>query len=197
MRVRLISVAIVLGLGIAGITLAQQPGEQPKQGARDRAKLRAQVVKLRAEIELLQLEHDADREYLRELLRSEKQTEMIPIVMSMTGTADVPGSAKAPGSVSVPKTDKEWAELETKGMLGDQRAAELFRKLFLAGEEANKKGEDAQKAMEAVAKALSSKGDVLQNYIDRKRKDFVKQAAELAEKQLSLAEAERQNQVVQ
>jgi hypothetical protein len=68
MRMRIISAGIVLGLGIVGITLAQQSGEQPKERRTDRAKLRVQVAKLRAEVEVLQLEHDADSDFLKKLM---------------------------------------------------------------------------------------------------------------------------------
>jgi hypothetical protein len=42
MRLRIISAAVVLGLGLVGITLAQQSGDQSKQQPIDRAKLRFQ-----------------------------------------------------------------------------------------------------------------------------------------------------------
>jgi hypothetical protein len=187
MRMRIISAAvIVVGLGLVGITLAQQGGEGQRD---DKAKLPAQVVKLRTEVELLQLERDADREYLLDLMRSARQTDIIPVVLSKLGMADVPAS------MAVPKTMEEWTALERRAMMGDQKAHEAFVKLYEAGERAEKKGEDAGKAMEAAAKELSSRrakdGDALQNHIDRKKKDFVRQAAELAEKRLELAEVEK------
>jgi hypothetical protein len=61
MRMRIISSAVVLGLGIVGITLAQQSGQQ----SNTKATWRAQAAKLRAEVELLQLEQEVDEEYLK------------------------------------------------------------------------------------------------------------------------------------
>ncbi len=72
MRTCIIAAVVVLGLGFVGITLAQQPAAQPKPQAADKAALRAQVVKLRVEIELLQLDHDADRDNLLNWLKGER-----------------------------------------------------------------------------------------------------------------------------
>ena len=75
MRKRIISAAVVLALGIVGIALAQQPGPQPKDHASERAKLRAQVAKLRADVELLDLEHEADKAVVVSVLREERDYE--------------------------------------------------------------------------------------------------------------------------
>jgi hypothetical protein len=72
MRTRIMTAVVVLGLGIVGIGLAQQPGAEPKPQAADKAALRAQAVKLRVEIELLQLDHDADRESLLNWMKGER-----------------------------------------------------------------------------------------------------------------------------
>lgn len=85
--------------------------------------------------------------------------------------------------------------LERRAMMGDQQAHEVFVKFYEAGEKANKDGYDAGKAMEAVAKELSSKrakdGDPLRHHIEQKREDYTRQATELAEKRLELAEIEK------
>jgi hypothetical protein len=72
MRTRIMTAVVVLGLGIVGIALAQQPGAEPKPQAADKAALHAQAVKLRVEIELLQLDHDADRESLLNWMKGER-----------------------------------------------------------------------------------------------------------------------------
>jgi hypothetical protein len=189
MTKRIVSAAVVLGLGIVGIALAQQAGQRPENRESERAKLRAQVVKFRVDIEILELEHETDREYLLDLMRTAKKTDLIPIVLSKLGMADVPES------MTVPKTMEEWTALERRAMMGDEKAHEAFVKLYEAGERAEKKGEDAGKAMEAAAKELSNKrgggGDALHDNLNRKRQDFARQAAELAEKRLELAEIEK------
>jgi hypothetical protein len=77
MRVRIIAATVVLSLGIVGITMAQHKGEQPKDQAGERAKLRARVVKLRVDIELLELEHDVDRDDLLACMKNMKQAEFM------------------------------------------------------------------------------------------------------------------------
>ncbi len=189
MRKQIISAAIVLGLGIVGIAVAQQTGQKPKDRENERSTLRAQVVKLRVEIELLELDHETDREYLLDLMRTARKTDIIPIVLSKLGMADVPES------MTVPKTMEEWTALERRAMMGDQKAHEAFVKLYEAGETANQKGADPVKAMEATAKELSIKraqgGDGLHDHLLRKRQDFTRHAAELTEKRLELAEIEK------
>ena len=64
-----------LGLGHRGDRMAQQPGPQPKDHASERAKLRAQVAKLRADVELLDLEHEADKAVVVSVLREERDYE--------------------------------------------------------------------------------------------------------------------------
>jgi hypothetical protein len=189
MRKRIISAAVVLGLGFMGVTLAQQTGQRPQGDEGERPKLRARVVKLRVEIELLELGHATDREYLLDLMRTAKKTDIIPVVLSKLGMADVQES------MTVPRTMEEWTALERRALLGDQKAHETFVKLYDAGERANQKGEDAGKAMEAAAKELSitraKGGDALHDHLDRKRQDFARQASRLAEKRLELAEIEK------
>ena len=84
MRMRIISAAVVLGLGLVGIALAQQGKEQTKPQAIDRAKLRAQVATLRAEVEVLALEHDVDFNLLKQFMENVKECDIM-------GTVNVPG----------------------------------------------------------------------------------------------------------
>jgi hypothetical protein len=72
----------------------------------------------------------------------------------------------------------------------------MCTKVYAAAEKAKEKGEDELKAMTAAAEEVSRKiakeGDRLQSYVDRKRKDFARLAAGLAEKRLELASVEKQ-----
>ena len=65
MKIRIVSAAVVLGLGLAGITLAQQGDAGGPRG--DGARQRSQLAKLRAEVELLELEHRVDANHLEKL----------------------------------------------------------------------------------------------------------------------------------
>ena len=175
MRMRIISAAVVLGLGIVGITLAQQSGEQLKEQPTDRAKLRVQVAKLRAEVEVLQLEHDADSDFLKKLMIDMKnfdtmeaakgpmkeqmeallgpmkeQMEALKRLMEAKKAAVVEGVPPAPGALALPQDD--------------------FNKMFSADE--------------ATAK-------VARPILERLKKEFVKKATELNEKRLELVDVEK------
>ncbi len=86
MRSRITLVAVVLGLAVAGVTLArQQPGDSPRgrgQGngpvpaALENARqLRAQVAELRAEVELGEIQHDVDKAMLSEMMKEVEQAQ--------------------------------------------------------------------------------------------------------------------------
>jgi hypothetical protein len=84
MKRRIVAAAVVLGLGAVTFALAQPrtdtskarstrtvppPDQACESGQTDRTKLHARVAKLRAELELLQLEHDAARALLSDRLK--------------------------------------------------------------------------------------------------------------------------------
>jgi hypothetical protein len=155
MRMRIILVAFVLAFGIVGITAAQQPGDQSNRQNGDRAKLRAQVVKLRVEIDLLELDHDADKSDLLELIKGIRMSEsMSPEALQEAAVAGL--------------------------FLRDQNAV---GKLL---EKEDEKG--MQRLLDESVKKTAVEMKALR---DRKRKDYAKQAAELAEKRLELEELEK------
>jgi hypothetical protein len=75
MKIQIVlAIVISLGLSFAAMAYAQRPAlQQPQSG--EKAKLRSQVAKLRAEVTLLQLQNDADANFLRENFASEKSAE--------------------------------------------------------------------------------------------------------------------------
>lgn len=87
MRIRVVITVVVLGLAVVTMTLArQQTGNAPKHNQEQRnekpqpglgaaAALRAQVAKLRAEVELLELEHEVDRAHLLDLLKEQRHSD--------------------------------------------------------------------------------------------------------------------------
>ena len=189
MRIRVMSAAVVLTVAIVGIALAQQTGgKQPMAQASERPKLRGAVVKLQVEIELLQLEHDVAREMLLDLMRTASKSDTLELALSMMGMPKMQGSA------TVPKTEGEMSSLQVKAMMGDQKAVWTLKKLDEIAERAEKTGQDREKAMAAAAKELAKMpkdGDPVRNQLEIKRKDFARQATELAEKRLELAEVEK------
>ncbi len=159
MRMRIISATIILGLGIVGITLAQQAGEERRS---EKAKLRSQVARLRAEVELRQIEHDVDADILKKL---------------MTDLRNLGGleALKAP------------VEEQLKSVTA-QRAPNVGLPTPPGFEEFNKQFQEEAKA-EAQVKELMVKA--ARPLLDRLKKEFVQKAAELNEKRLELAEAEK------
>jgi hypothetical protein len=113
MTKRIIAAVVVFGLGIVGITLAQQPGAQPKQQAADKAALRAQVVKLRVEIELLQLDHDADRDNLLNWMKAELMGSGGMAGMLIETMLETMGNAEA--TKTMKEGEKQIAKAKEKG----------------------------------------------------------------------------------
>jgi hypothetical protein len=159
MSTRIIAAVVVLGLGIVGVTLAQQPGVQPMPQAPDKAALRAQVVKLRVEIELLQLDHDADRDNLLNWMKGERWRPEGMAGLALETMLEMVGNAEAT------KTMEEGAKLIAK---------------------AKEKGEDAELLTRRVL------AEAVKKQIDPMKKNFAKQAAELADKRLQLDAVEKQ-----
>ncbi len=168
MKKRAIAGAIVLGLGIVTLALAQQgtglgssrpasagdpmPGSHYKPRD-DRPELHARVARLRAEVEVLQLEHDLKKELL---------------------------------SIGL----KERAEgLESKGSL------QVARDYMRIGAELVGKGSEFESAMQergdeiwkAVAKAAGTPSAA---EIDHLKQDFLRLTTELNRKKIDLVELE-------
>jgi hypothetical protein len=169
MRKRIILATVVLGSALVGIALAQQDGNAHKQPAPDKAKLRAQLVNLRVEIELLQLDHDADREIIVAWMKSMRQAESM-------------GAQPYGKEIGL---SLGMMMLEAKASLGGGEAAKEAERI---GAEAGGNFDSYNKALKASAK---KEEDSIMAYIARKRKDYAKQAAELALKRLELADAEK------
>jgi hypothetical protein len=155
---------------VTGITLAQQAGQQPKDRAGEAKKLRDHVVKLRVEIDLLELDHEAAR------------SELLQIA-------------------------KDIREMESEGSQEQMKSLARLQMLLGGGaealaKEAGKDGiEGAAKKVEAaldtaVKQTFTEEGAKTRSSRDRKRADYARQAAQLAEKRLDLVEAEaKYNQV--
>ncbi len=167
----IIAAAVVLGLGVAAIALAQGDGDRHRQQSPDRARLRSQVVKLRVDIEVLQLDHDADREIIVAWMKS-----MRPAEGMRSADPDGTGFGLSLGMMM----------LEAKASAGDAGAVKEMEKL---GEGS---AGDSDAYRKALARSAKKQEDGILAYIARKRKDYAKQAAELADKRLELAEVEKQ-----
>jgi hypothetical protein len=177
MRMRIITAAVVVGLGLVGITLAQESGKPTKLQTSDKANLRAQVAKLRAEIELLQLEHEVDRDSLKELMVDLKRIDTLEAGKGAM-KAEMEAFLKGPMKEQVEALKKQMESLKTTLNKAEMPAAAAALPDF-EKEINNMLGDD-----EAAAR-------VARPVVERLKKEFIQKATRLNEKRLELAEVEK------
>jgi hypothetical protein len=166
MRLRIISAAVVIGLGVVGIALAQQGDKQPNEPPINKAKRRTQVAKLRAEVDVLQLEHDANSEVLKKMMIEMKDHESME-------------AAKGPAKEQMEAVLRRRMEGVDKAKgVPSPGAAAAFPML---AHEFDKMA-DADEAVAKVARPI----------LERFKKEFVQQATALHEKRLELVDLEKQ-----
>lgn len=131
------SVGLALAVtGVATLTRAQQP-QQPAPGA-DRAKLRAQVIKIRTEVEMLAFDYDLERTGLMDDMKTRKSFEMLGGLMSVGNALQTaiheqsnPQPA-APRPRPVPEADAKQAAEEAKKSAAEEAEFLAGRKKELA-----------------------------------------------------------------
>ncbi len=171
MRMRIISAVAVLGLGIVGISLAQPPGEgRGNEGA----KLRSQVARLRAEVELLELEHAVDIDIVKKLMTDVKNLDMMTASKGAI-KEQLEALAKGPMKERVEAAKRQMEKFKEEG---------LSLPRFLTGGIVDQDLEEQLGLDEATAK-------VSRPILQRLEKEFVQKTAELNEKRLELAEVEK------
>ena len=166
MRMRIASgVAVLVALGVATLTMARPQGEPPKgqEQANPKVQLQARVARLRAEVELLQLEHEGDVAVLKDMIN---------------------GLWASEASASMEKIGAPMLEELRKSAGGGADNLNLpFAKEFLARfnpeEEARKQG--------VVDKATAK---LLRKMYDQAKEDFLSKTAALNEKKLELEDLE-------
>jgi hypothetical protein len=163
--------ATVLALGVLS-TRAQQPaGPSPRPN--ERKELRARIVALRAELEVLRLRHEAARATLIEALKSDEQLEFA----LATGTLEPLGVARMLEQIVTGHTrgaDGIEKVLEVATAFADDEDKAKLAKLTKASDR------DVKKDVDAVRKGLEGRLAA-----------FTKLVAELNEKAFDLADAER------
>jgi hypothetical protein len=188
MRMRPVA-TVVVALGIVGIAPAQQANQPPGPQATTKAKLRSQIIRPRAELDVLQLEHDATRaEILNEMssVRAEEH--------DASSTATLGTSEKMPGPLKVPRSKEDWDAFEARVISGDEVAIGIATRAELAlglvvGLPLQALPDDEVKEMaQSLVKAFL---DDAANLLDRK-KVYARQAEELAGKHLDLEDFEKQ-----
>jgi hypothetical protein len=165
MRMRIISAVVVAGLGIVGIALAQQADDQPKDQAGERAILRAQVAKLRAEVELQQLEHEVDVDILRKLMTDMRNLDAI-------------AALKGPLEAEL----KSFKDTQTRKLL------DILPAGLASLEEIKKSLHDDARAQTQVDEVTAK---LARPFLERLKKEFVLKATTVNEKRLELGEADK------
>jgi hypothetical protein len=164
-------VAFIVCMGIVTMTLGQ--GQSRKEASEPaaatltaRAKLLAQVAELRAELEVLQVEHEVDRELLRATLKDQRNMEILEANQGNMDEMVVRAKKKFAG-----EADSSFIPLS-----GTQR-----KELEKVRAEDDKKELAVQKAMAEFVRPIAA----------RMKKEFQDKTTELNRKSLELAELER------
>lgn len=167
----MIATAAVMDIVLAAMAAAQPPIPQPEAppgespSTADPKAMKARIIQLSAEVELLQVEYEADRSSLLEALRMVRESELL---------AEVGGD---------PRIERIGA-LAAAGSMGSEA-----NKAIAA---AKAKGKSATAAGQEYARGVEAKRvDKIRRIVDRKKNDFARQAAALAGKRLELSDAER------
>jgi hypothetical protein len=159
MRMGIVSAVVVISVGIVGLAFAQQTARQPNDQTSAKAKLRAQVIKLRVEVELLELEHDATRAEILETIKDIR------------------------GAESQDHEGLKQLALSFFSLTNPEPLAKLAEK-----EGADKAEKEMNQAMnDAVKKTL----DAAKSSRESRKKEYARQAEELAGKRLALAEIDK------
>jgi hypothetical protein len=160
---------LLLGVGIATISVAQQPGDSPAPAHHDRQASPQDLGALEAEVELLQIEHDAARDEMQIFLKKCERLELLreTDMVSPIGMAFL--------------FEREFCGREAK----DEERKAIGRALLEAGEE---KAKEIESAAVDDQKRIS---DGIRAARDRRRKDFLRKTKELNDKKRSLSEARR------
>ena len=165
MKLRGVLVIGAFGLAFATMTLALQPAAgQRATPSREKSKLRAELATLRAEVELLELEHEADRPVLSEMIKEARQFD-----------SELGKSALVDAGLM------EKMRATALSSAGD--ASEKLQKMQTPEGEKSARSE-IEKTVNGVVQG--AKAD-----IERRKKEFLKRTTELNLKRLELADAEK------
>ena len=144
MRIKITMAAALLALGFATITAARQGAEvaRPQAPADSKAALRPRLARLRAEVELMQLEHEGDVAVMKDLIKGLKFSEAMgaagdqaPLIEELRKQAEVlqPPKFVLPGGIDINQAVENQGKAQA---LVDQASVKMARAIY----EASKKG---------------------------------------------------------
>lgn len=181
MRMRVIAAVVVLGLGgVTGIR-AQQPAAAPrKSGPTEKANLRSRLITMQAELALMELEQEADKAHLLKAMTAIREAEAMTPEQAMVATEMVLSAASA--DFQNRESAREQArQKKLQGLSGEDAMRAL--------EETRREIDDARKR--DISDTIKKNADTAKAYIDRKKRDYFRQAEEIAKKRLELSELEK------
>ena len=162
MKTRVLAAVAVLIVGAVAWTRAQGPAAPPPTPTPGAAKPDERVAKLRAELEILQLEYDADRAFLMDAIRDQRAAEL----MNAQGN---PNLARNVTSIALGARDDEATKAINSAVAKGQSQVEAARQHVIARE---RKRIEANRA-----------------YLARAKQDFARLGQALADKQAAYNEA--------
>jgi hypothetical protein len=179
------SFAGLLGLGVVTLTGAQPPDPEPSA----RQKLRARLVDLRTEVEVLKLEHDADKEDLRASLTTVRKLQRDgldkDVLKAIQYTVEIFRTALPLNNEEDLARVLQAIEVQTRTADKHDVFLKYFRQKGFQKVDADELGpllvdREVKMRIESSLKA-----------IDQKKARFVEAARQLHTKQLDLEDAER------
>jgi hypothetical protein len=177
MRIRILLALVALILSVATVTLArQQPG--PQQGGRRPSKPepRAELIELRAALELLELEHEAEKAHLLSRIQSMLEFE------AMSPTQQVQAAY----------ADTEFQERDyarERALSKKIEAVNTVEELEKVQTQIHRERVEAQKRdREATTETMRRTAKA---YLDRKKADYLRNARTISDKRLELAASEK------
>ncbi len=185
----------VLGLGALTIGRAQQAEPKVEKDVSGKQALRERLITLRTEVEILQIEHDADRADLIESVTNLRTyLRRIPSDDERFGRAKL---LKEMADEYREKSDEEkrsWLRMFSRMASSQPELAKKNLGLTALDEESLAKlltPEGLEKAMKKEKAEDAADETRLRQTIDQKRKNFAHQTRELNEKKLDLEDLEK------
>jgi hypothetical protein len=163
-----LGLVLLVGIGAATWSRAQQVGEKNAPRAMTRAELRERVITLQTEVDLLQVDFDGARATLVEWVGGFEKADLMGIDMSaVLGTVKMDFAGISGDVESLKEMSDRYAKLE---------------------------GDDAKQSAAAQKAIVTKQKEALKKNLDRKKQEFANLSRHLSEKKLDLAEAEKQYQ---
>jgi hypothetical protein len=173
---------LVLAIGVATLSPAQQTGEKAAPPALREGELRERLIGLRTETEILQVEYDAARANLAKALELVGAIELVMFDTIAGGALQLRGKEGTEASQII-ESMRTGAANDLKGVDGT-KLAQAVRRLANGEKEAAKDVLNALKGLQNPLTAL----------VEVRKGEFTRVSTELNRKKLDLAEAERQYQ---